>query len=288
MNLGKDARKAFKQQQPTYHVAPNLTTRPYPDGPLELGTIVEDIKSCYPINQGAENRVPIPQGQRYTESKMNLNATLKTSSGGKVSLIAKVFDRSVGSDLSLKGKKGEEDVYKIERLETVYFYPQPSYIRRCLELSDVRDYQEMGDYKEPVYLITGLKLAWGTTISMRRGTRHKNSFDVGMLVPGPLDLVVGAKAAVAADAVKMSSFEKPADFVLGVQVVKLYHKRKLFTNERTLTTERVIRRAVLVDNDDPESADEESAENFVIAELNDEDREGVTAWVENEEDALDE
>lgn len=44
MNLGPNANDALKQQRPTYLVASNFTTRPFPDGPLDLGTLVEDIK----------------------------------------------------------------------------------------------------------------------------------------------------------------------------------------------------------------------------------------------------
>lgn len=155
MNLGPKANDAFKQQQPTYHIAPNFTTRPFPNGPLELGTLVEDIKQYYPINQGATNRVSIPDGQRYSDTKEDINASLKTSRSGEVGILAKVLDRSIGGEASLKGEKRDEDMYKIQKLETVYFYPNRSYINKCLQLEDVEDYLKMGRNEEPVYLIRG-------------------------------------------------------------------------------------------------------------------------------------
>src|SRR5689334_9813136 len=111
MNLGSKAKDGIKQQA-TYFIAPNFTTRPFHNGPLELGTIVEDIKQYYPMNQGATNRVPIPDGQRYSDVKEDTKASLRTSRTGEASILAKVLDRSIGGEASLKGQKRDEDVYK--------------------------------------------------------------------------------------------------------------------------------------------------------------------------------
>ena len=280
MNLGPKAKDGIKQQ-PTYHIAPNFTTRPFPDGPLELGTLVEDIAQYYPINQGATNRVPIPDGQRYSDAKEDINASLKASRSGEASILAKVLDRSIGGEASLKGQRQNEDVYKIEKLETVYFYPQRSYINKCLQLSDVKDYLEMGDNEVPVYLITGLKLAWGATISTEHGRSYEGNASVGLAVPsGAVDVDVGAKAGVAGDSLMSSSFGKPADFVLGIQVQKIYHKKKFWSRERALATERVVKGAMLVDDDDPEEVEGAEAEDsFVLADLDNAELNGLVSWV---------
>src|SRR3954467_3794920 len=129
MNFGSKAADALRKQQPTYLVAPNFTTRPFPDGPFDLGTLVDDIKQFYPINQGATNRVPIPEGQRYTDIKEDVTASLKTSLSGEASILAKILDRSIGGEASLKGQTKDEDVFTIQKLETVYFHPQPGYLK---------------------------------------------------------------------------------------------------------------------------------------------------------------
>ena len=290
MNLGPKASDAFKQQQPTYYIAPNFTTRPFPNGPLELGTLVEDIKQFYPINQGAVNRVPIPDGQRYSDAKEDINASLKASRSGEASILAKVLDRSIGGEASLKGQKRGEDVYKIQKLETVYFHPQRSYIKKCLQLSDVEDYLEMGDNEPPVYLITGLKIAWGTTISTEHGRGYEGTAELGVSVQcGPVDMDVGARAGVVRDSAVSSSFGKPADFVLGIQVQKIYHKKKFWSAERTLAIERVVKGAVLLDNDEPEKVEDAEAEdNFVIADMDDAELEGLVSWVVQDSKGQDE
>lgn len=279
MNFGSKANDAFKKQQPTYHVMPNFTTRPFPHGPLDLGTLVEDLRQCYPINQGAANRVPIPENQRYTDMKEDVNASLKMSLGGEGSILVKVLDRSIGGDASLKGQKKDDDVYKIRKLETVYFYPQPSYIKKCLQLMDVKDYNEMANYKEPVYLITGLKIAWGATISTERGQDFAGKAEGSVQAPGgPVVVQAKAQAGVSGKSEMISSFGKPADFVLGIQVLKLYHKRALFADERALTVKRVTKDAVLVDDDEPgvEGGDDEV--DFIIADLDDDEVGGRVSW----------
>ena len=64
MNFGKNPQESLIKQKPTYYLAPNFTTRPFPKGPFQLGTVVEDIKLWWPLNQGAD-RVTIPKGDMY-------------------------------------------------------------------------------------------------------------------------------------------------------------------------------------------------------------------------------
>jgi hypothetical protein len=272
MNFGSKATDALRKQQPTYHVAPNFTTRPFPDGPFDLGTLVEDIKQFYPINQSAINRVAIPEGQRYTDIKEDVNASLKTSLSGEASIIAKILDRSIGGDASLKRQTRGEDVYKIQRLETVYFHPQPGYIKKCLQLWDVKDYNRMTNYKEPVYLITGLKIAWGATISTERDREFSSKAEGGVQAQGgPVDIQVKAQAGMSRESGLVSSFGKPADFVLAIQVLKIYHKRPFFGGQPAVAFKRIVKKATLVDDDDdPEAEAEDEDIEFTIAELDNE------------------
>ncbi|KAH8587088.1 hypothetical protein B0O99DRAFT_527431 [Bisporella sp. PMI_857] len=291
MNFGPAANNAFRKQQPTYQVAPNFTTRPFPKGPLDLGTLVEDLTQYYPINQGALNRVTIPEGQRYIDVKEDVKASLKKSISGEASILAKILDRSIGGDAGLKGQKKDEDVYKIERLETVSFYPKPSYIKQCLQLPDVKDYNEMADYKEPVYLITGLKIAWGATIATERGRDFEGKAEGGAhTLVGPVDLQVKAQVGISSESEMVSSFGKPADFVLGIQVQKIYHKRAFLIGQRALTVERVTKNAVLVDDDDDEPQPGELADEieFVTVDLSEEEVGALVPWTGHDSKGEDE
>lgn len=271
---------SLKQQRPTFLLAPNFATRPFPKGPFDLGTLVEDIKDFYPLNQGADNRVPIPTGERFSDVKEDFRASVNLSRTGEAGLLARVLDQSIAGNVRLKGQKSDEDVYWMQRLETVYFYPQHGYIKKCLQLPDVREYLEMSSFKAPVYLITGLKIAWGATISTERGRSYHTTAEGSITVPGAAGVGITSKAGLAAASDVSSSFSKPADFVLGIQVQKIYHKRKFLSGERVLTTERVRKNAVLVDNDELEMEEDADAD-FVIANLDETNAEGLVSWTQS-------
>jgi hypothetical protein len=281
MNFGKKPADSLIKQVPTYHLAPNFTTRPFPDGPFELGTVVEDIKLWWPLNQGAD-RVPIPKGERYADPREGVSASLTKNTSGELGILARVLDRSIGGDAALKGQRHDKDVYSIQKLETVHFFPRRNYISKCLQLPDVKDSLEGSNYQEPVYLITGLKFAWGATVTMVRGRQYEGSAAIGVTAPPSIvDVDVKAWAAVAGETAMSISHTKPADFVLGIQVLKLYHKKKFLGDERVLMSKLKTRGAVLVDNDEPETTkDSDIEDNFVVAEADVVDLQGLVPQVE--------
>lgn len=168
MNLGTKAGGSVIKQEPPYHQSPNFKTRPFPDGPYELGTVVQDLKHFWPLNED-DDRVPIHK--RYSDVKEGITASVSKSLDAEVGILARILDRSVGGDASLKSQKSDNDVYHISKLETVYFFPKRKYLSDCVELPNVKDHLEGSNYTEPVYLNTGLKIAWETSIEMTQ-ERH--------------------------------------------------------------------------------------------------------------------
>lgn len=135
----------------------------------------------------------------------------------------------------------------------------------------------MSGFKAPVYLITGLKLAWGATVSTARGRSYEGTAEGSMAAPGGLlDVEVTSKAGLTAASEVSSLFGKPADFVLGIQVQKIYYKRKFLSTERALTAERVVKNAVLLDDD--LGFEEDAEDDFILASLDATDLEGLVPW----------
>lgn len=280
MNFGKAPKgDQLKQQTPTYLVAPNFSIAPPPHGPLDLGTLVDSLDDYYPINQGLKNRIPLNKEQRYSEVKSDVTTSLKETKSGEANILARILGRSLGGNAALGGMRHDEDIYTISRLETVNFYPNREYIDKCLQLRDVKDYMEAAKYKKPVFLITGLKIAWGATISNAHGHVIGHSAEVNVTVPaGPLDLRVGASSQLASGSGVTSAFQKPADFVFGIQVQKLHYKQKYLGRERVLMVERVTRHAVLVDDNEVQVDDEEwKAVEYTLEDLDDDELAGLTS-----------
>ncbi|KAL2155998.1 hypothetical protein VTH82DRAFT_742 [Thermothelomyces myriococcoides] len=282
------------KQQPTYHLAQNYTTLPPPDGPLDLGTIVADLQSFFPINQGG-SRTTIPHDQKYIDIKEGVTAHVKSTSNGEARFLARFLSGFIGSNTDISRRRIEEHAFKIAQLETVYFYPSASYIRQCLDLADVQEYLDMANHRVPIYLITGLKIARGATVSTERGRENALTAgaDVHMLSVGPNNGEAGIHTAVSTASETVSSFEKPADFVLGIQVLKLFYKRVSLFSQPSLVTKRVNKNAVLLGDDDSFSEEEmekeenlDDEETFIIAEIDGSDAKGVAAVNTGEEDEV--
>ena len=272
MNFGKSAGDSLINQKPTYHLAPNFTTQPFPKGPLELGTVVEDIELFRPLNQGS-NRIEIAKGERYTDTKEGISASVSKSASGEAGFLAKVLDRSIGGEASLKGQRNKEDVYTIAKLVTHNIFPSRKYINDTLKLPVVLEYLVDTKYQDPVYLITGVKLAMGATIAIKRDSELEGEAAAGVKAQaGPIDVDVEAKAKAAGKSAVSTTHTKPANFVIGIQVLKLYHtKKNFYSNERLLQKpELETRKAVLVDDDDAPAQD-----NFVVAALDEKDVQGT-------------
>jgi hypothetical protein len=283
MNFGTKAGDTVIKQEPTYHQAPNFTTRPFPDGPYELGTVVQDMKHFWPLNEGGD-RVPIPK--KYSDVKEGITASVSKSLSAEVGILARILDRSVGGDANLKSKKSDNDVYHIQKLETVYFFPTRKYLSNCVELSNVKDHLEGSNYTQPVYLITGLKIAWETTIEMTRGREFDANAKIDATVPGgPVDVNIAANVAVDNKLAMSTKHTKPADFVLGIQVMKLYHRKFPFSMEPTLKSKLESQGAILVDDNDEEDSEDEN--KVFIADLDDGDMQNMEREVETGNDGKD-
>ncbi|KAG5771591.1 hypothetical protein H9Q72_001897 [Fusarium xylarioides] len=278
MNFGRNTTPNLGKQTPTYHLAPDFTTRPFPKGPFQLGTLVDSLDKYFPINQGADNHVPIPEGQCYSDKKKDVSVSIRKSVGGQGSILARVLDRSIGGNADLKGQRHDNDVYKIDTLENTYFFPSPGYYPKCLQLESVKIFHDMTNYRKPMYLITGLKIAYGATISTERGRQIEGN------AAGPVDLQLGVQAGVSSDSEVVSSFSEPADFVLAIRVQKIYHKRAFLVGAPTLAAKGAVKGAVLVD-DDPEIKEEEVDEiNYKIGDMDDEDMKNLTLVKDDDED----
>jgi len=274
MNFGKNKSDTIIEQEPTYFLAPNFTTRPFPDGPYELGAVVEDIKHFLPLNEG-DDRVPIEN--RYSDVKEGVTTSVNKSLSGEIGILARIVGWCVGGGARLKGRRSDDNVYHIQKLETVYFFPKQKYLSDCARLPDVQDYLK-GDYTQPVYLIVGLKIAWGATIKMARGREIGADAKTDVTAPG---VTFGPNIAIDRTSAMSTEHTKPANFVLGIRVMKLYQSEK----EPILKGKLESRGAVLVDDDDVEESEDEN--RFYIADLDDEDMQGMEREVETGVDGKD-
>ncbi|OXV09922.1 hypothetical protein Egran_02315 [Elaphomyces granulatus] len=233
--------------------APNFTICPFPDG-------VQDIKDFRPINKD-HDRVPIIK--KHSDVKEGITANVSKSLSGEAGILARILNRSVGGK-SLKGQKSDDDVYYIEKLETVYFFPNRKYLSDCAKLSDVKDYLEERNY----------------TLPMTQGREIDANAKIDATVPGgTVDVDVQANIAIDRKSALSTKHTKPADFVLGIQTMKLYHRKPSLKSKSKF-------QCIIFDDDDVEDSEDEE-DKFVIADLDDGDMQGLEYKVETGVDGKD-
>ncbi|KAF5584155.1 major facilitator superfamily MFS-1 [Fusarium pseudoanthophilum] len=284
MDFGQNSIPELDNQIQTYHFAPNFSILPSPRGRLHLGTLVNNLKDCAAINFGIHNRVPISDERRTFIPRGGINMVQQNSSGRHGRTLGKVF-HAIRNKISAQRSEYYYTVWTIESLETTDFEPEPTYYKKCLQLADVVAFQELNNYKDPVYLITGLKTARGATMATRRGRILDG--DAEAIIQGPeglVDVRVGVEAGAYSDADLFSSFSEPADFVIGIQVKKLYYKRPFFGGTPTLKVKSENEGAVLADDGPTIKHDNTDEVEYEIRDLDEEDMKGFTIVKDEDED----
>lgn len=261
------------QMKPTYHLPPNFSIPP--DGPFQLGTVIRDFNrhaKMRPFNQSRKSRIEIPPGNIYTDHKSGFEATRARLKAGELGIWAKfVGVDGVGAEAKVSAERSENDVYKFENVETTFFYPESTYVSKSMELSDVKDYLSATDYKKPVFLVTGLKVANGISVQHNKSTQVAAVANVGINNPEVVGVQAGPGASFGVENSPGYSFSSSSDIVVGIQCSKVYYKASWLGGGRKLKEEMYLTGAVFHD-DDSDNFDSPEFDNHVNAEEDDFDQ----------------
>ncbi|KAI0537279.1 hypothetical protein GGR58DRAFT_502386 [Xylaria digitata] len=239
---------------PKYHRAPNFSINP-PEagGLLELGSIIASIASADepPINESC--RAPIPQDRLFCSHQTGFTDTRARLKSGEYGIVARLVGlEGIGGTLSRTFERCAEEVYTVERIDTIYFTPSAEYIRESMGKEDVKDYVEGSGYREPVYMVTGLKTARGAGIKIAESRERGWTAEIGVSLAStgvPLD--VGPKFSTGNETRKEMSFNDSTDFIVGIRVRKLaFKKHWLLRTPGALTSKEHNKGATMV-GDDP-------------------------------------
>ena len=255
------------EMKPTYHLPPNFSTPPPPTGPFHLGTVVRNFErreQMRPLNQNAESRLSIPKEEIYLDHKGAFEATRAQLKSGVLGLWAKFIGiDGIGAEASISAERSDNDTYKFAGVDTEYFFPSARYVSQCMELSDVQDYLKGYNYKKPVYLITGLKVAKGASVRLEEGTKVSAKAEIGLNNPGGTNIQAGPKAEGTVENSTMFAFKESSDIVVGIQCLKLYYKTPWLSGEKKLKEELYTSGATFVSDEGHKQ--QQSTENYILA-----------------------
>ncbi|KAI8955495.1 hypothetical protein F4801DRAFT_529590 [Xylaria longipes] len=247
---------------PTYLLAPNWTF--IPGGPIDLGNIVADpfrphLVLSRPPSESDEDKkeaARLPSTQRHTEGNWRL--ALGSSRNLTVGLWAKFVD-VVGVRLGAERSRLLDTSYAMDSLETVYFtdLPSPDYIcQRVAAHPGLREIMRLDNaYSRPVYMVTGLKIARGFSLSVGSSSATSASAEVG---GGDGEVAAGGQFAASREKRGQLDFSSTSDIVFAYQLMRIAPKG--WKQKRFKISEFHSAAAFLSDDNDDHGPEQEQFE----------------------------
>ncbi|KAK5653675.1 hypothetical protein OQA88_8705 [Cercophora sp. LCS_1] len=275
----------------TYHLPPNFSIHPPPSGPIELGSILNNLQDVEVINP--DSRVEISKASIYCHQKHGFTATRSRMRKGEFGVWAKMVGMDgVGGELSASRGFSEETEYNFNRLDTFTFTPSAEYLAASMRELEVSEYVQATDW-EPVYLVTGIKVAVGPSIRLTRTASTAGKVEMGLHQTASFPVEMGTRVEFEREGHVSEGWETSDDFIFGLRLKKLVYKRGWLARwrgeERQLRASQFNKGAQLVgiDDDDDESDEDEVMELEVLEGENAEvEDDGVeeTRWIVAESD----
>lgn len=176
------------QNMETYLLSPKFYFKR--DGPIALGSIVADpfrphlVLTAVDAGTLAER---YPRVETFTDFDQNLMSSQGT--GASVSAWLE-FLQTASAKIGLAREKHRLDQYTMAQLETEYFleFPSEEEIKSRVKVDRVRETikaSRLPGARQPVYMVTGRKLAKGFSALHESGKQTSGEAKAGGLVPTP-------------------------------------------------------------------------------------------------------
>jgi hypothetical protein len=196
-----------------------------------------------------EDALPIPlSDQRVTEYKWSYEK--EREQGGSVGLFAS-FLSGLAAGGNLSGNLTVKGDFKIEveNLKTSMFDPSNEYLKETLHLPrNIAFLTKEKKVTQSLYIITGVKTAYGATVTRSRTRKWGAEGDVSVSpnVPG---LEVGPKGSYTQSIKATETVQGPTDFVFAFRLNKVHYSRR----KKKITMKKHIRGAIYSDNESSDS-----------------------------------
>ncbi|KAK3946216.1 hypothetical protein QBC46DRAFT_415047 [Diplogelasinospora grovesii] len=273
-----DGPRHHSDDSPLYSISSHLPSRaPFlidaaPKGELHLDTIVGDLDDFEPVNE--DSRQELPVDKVFNHHVAGFQSTRSDLRNGNYGLWAKLVAlQGLGGEAGWATGKTDEDTYKFDGLDTMQFTAKIDYIKASMKQPEVQEHIKATDGK-PVFMITGLKVARGPAVSLRKRKKLDIKNELTASGPGGVPLDTGIRANHVDETEQTMSFDTSDDFIFGIRVKKVTYKRDWLwrqkIEESNLAAEAYNKGARLVSADLEEQADDDVLE----LELDAEDLEG--------------
>lgn len=241
----------------TYLLAPNFNFRP--DGPIAIGNIIAHPLRPKRVLTSFDPSKPKP----VIETAIDYDYVTNRTRGRGVELgVWAQFLQTVGGKVGVKSDKDVSTEYKIDRMETSYLKVEPTdeEIAERVKAPRVQNAIRSGTFRsQPVFMITGVKIAKGFAASHERASNRGCS--MGTSVPISAEISVGADVNLSAQSSEREAFRAGDDIVFAYQLMKIVQKG---WKEKTVSFDDYYPNAAYLNNDSEEEAEEKQGEMMAI------------------------
>ncbi|KAL7803905.1 hypothetical protein V8C43DRAFT_266357 [Trichoderma afarasin] len=237
---------------PSYHLCPDFPIPPPPNGHLTLGTILASIDLRGVLRPLNLNSVPdIPATMTFPKdgphSITNFTRTLKQLRTIKGSIWAQLFSFGGPSEkLNFLSTRDDDETLTVADLRTTYIIPSEEYMKKALENAGVSLFINVTKMKAPVYMITGLKVAYGAKLSGMH-SKIKNASGEANVTEPHSGISAGAEARYESENTTSNGFDGSTPFILGIRVRKIWWKKRIRQTSDTVSG------SILADSDDEDA-----------------------------------
>lgn len=199
----------------TYFLVPGWD---FPIGSIQLGSIIAN--PSFPQRSFTENDAISIDTKVHLSDKYNFSTTLDKSKSNKFGLWAQFLQIfGLGAEASVSFVKGSIDTYAFEHMQTSWFLPSRSFVAACVKNTNVVDFLEQTNFRKPLYIITGLKMVEGasvTTVNNKgRGVYAQLGFDG---TPAAVPVTVGPEVERNIEESEIASFKKSSPVIFAFQL----------------------------------------------------------------------
>ena len=219
----------------TYFLAPTLDCPPL--GPIALGSIITSpAKPEIPLNPPLPiDNTLMPISEKHED---NWKHEISKFQVGRVGLWLSFLQAIIGisADAGIKYENGTTNVYQFRRLYTRTFWPTRAYVVESVMAPEVQAFLASGWFRHNVYMITGISVAVGATMTCSALRKRGLYLHIG--VDGTTFGVpsgAGPHADLESSHTEAVSFDGGSDFVFAFRLREIRYTARKGITQRDFT-----------------------------------------------------
>lgn len=209
----------------TYFLSPNLDYPPYSS--ISLGSIwtnPADPGTC--INR--DGPLPFPSNMPIERSwKTDWSNEKDRQRKGLIGIWARFLQViGVDAEASVDWDKIKASTYKFDRLDTEFVDPTPKYVQDSVLSEPVAHFIAASDFKKPVYMITGIKIARGAEVALAKSKGAGAHMRVGVDgTPAGTPVAARPEITISSKDSEKTSYGGSSDFVFAYRLRKIFYEK---------------------------------------------------------------